>query len=93
MDPEKIEALVNRLPPRTLKDAHSWICSLNYYRKHIESFARIAKPIYNLLTKNQKFVWDNECQLAFEQFKKILTSYPILRSPIIKILGKNVARI
>ena len=86
LDPAKIEPLVNRLPPRTLKDAHSWICSLNYYRKHIEAFARIAKPIYNLLTKGKKFVWDHECQLAFEQLIKILTSYPILRTPDLRII-------
>ena len=56
MDPAKVEALVNRKPPRNLKDAHTWVCSLNFYRKHIEAFARIARPIYNLFKKEQKFV-------------------------------------
>lgn len=81
MDPAKVEALVNRKPPRSLKDTHTWICSLNFYRKHIEAFARIARPIYNLFKKEQKFVWSNECQLSYDQLIKILSSYPILRTP------------
>jgi hypothetical protein len=81
IDPAKVEALVNRKPPRSLKDTHTWIYSLNFYRKHIETFARIARPIYNLFKKEQKFVWSNECQLSYDQLIKILSSYPILRTP------------
>ena len=34
-----------------------------------------------MLTKGKKFNWDHECQLAFEQLIKFLTTYPILRNP------------
>lgn len=41
-------------------------------------FAQIAHPLYKLLRKDTKFIFDNACMLAFENLEKILTSEPVL---------------
>jgi len=52
-----------------------------YYRRLIEGFSKIAKPMTALLEKNAKFVWSKECQASFEELKKRLTSAPVLILP------------
>src|SRR6185437_12028725 len=42
---------------------------MTYFRRFIKNFAIIAAPIYDLLKKNRKFIWTNECQKAFKELK------------------------
>ena len=44
-------------------------------------YADKAKPLYKVTEKNQKFVWTDECQQAFNELKHALTSAPILSYP------------
>ena len=52
-----------------------------YYRRLIEGFSKLAKPMTALLEKNAKFVWSKQCQASFEELKKRLTSAPVLVLP------------
>ena len=52
-----------------------------YYRRFIEGFSKLAKPMTALLEKNAKFVWSKQCQDSFEELKKILTSALVLVLP------------
>ena len=52
-----------------------------YYRRFIEGFSKLAKPMTALLEKNAKFVWTKQCQDSFEELKKRLTSAPVLILP------------
>jgi hypothetical protein len=81
MDQEKIEAVKNRLPPTNIKQLQSFIGLCNYYRRFVKSYAHIVKPMLNLLRIDTPFIWDNECQVAFDKIKHKLTSYPILVAP------------
>uniref|UniRef100_A0A803QHL8 Reverse transcriptase/retrotransposon-derived protein RNase H-like domain-containing protein n=1 Tax=Cannabis sativa TaxID=3483 RepID=A0A803QHL8_CANSA len=38
-------------------------------------------PFYDLLRGNQKFKWDEKCQLALEALKRYLTTPPVLSKP------------
>src|SRR5690606_27412368 len=38
-------------------------------------------PFYDLLRGNKKFVWDEQCQEAFEELKRYLTTPPVLAKP------------
>lgn len=49
--------------------------------KFIQNFAKLAKPLTLLLRKNVPFVWQAQQQEAFETFKRILTTAPILQYP------------
>ena len=44
-------------------------------------FSKIAKPLYKLLKKDAKFIWDAGCQKSFEELKAYLTTAPIVRAP------------
>ena len=44
-------------------------------------FSKIAKPLYKLLEKDAKFIWDAGCQKSFEEPKAYLTTAPIVRAP------------
>jgi hypothetical protein len=52
-----------------------------YYRRFIPNFSKIAKPITNLLKKDEKFVWNTEHDEAFQTLKKLLTTSPVLAQP------------
>ena len=52
-----------------------------YYRRFVEEFSNIAKPLKNLLKKNVIFKWDAKCEESFEELKKRLISAPVLTLP------------
>ncbi|GJW74122.1 putative reverse transcriptase domain-containing protein [Tanacetum coccineum] len=49
-----------------------------YYRRFIEGFSKIAKPMTELTPKNQKFDWGEEQEEAFQLLKQKLCAAPIL---------------
>ena len=46
-----------------------------------EDFSKISKPLSNLLAKDVKFGFSNECKTSFETLKSILTTAPIIQPP------------
>ena len=52
-----------------------------YYRNFCLNFTEIAAPLTNLLSKKVKFVWTDDCQLAFDKVKLLLQKSPVLKSP------------
>src|SRR5436190_18592636 len=52
-----------------------------YYRKFIEDFSKIAKPLTKLTKKTEKFEWTSEQQNAFDILKEKLTTAPVLKYP------------
>lgn len=53
----------------------------NYYRKFIENFATICKPLNALTKKVTEFIWSNECQNSFDLLKSKLISPQTLAYP------------
>ncbi|GKF38848.1 putative reverse transcriptase domain-containing protein [Tanacetum coccineum] len=52
-----------------------------YYRRFIEGFSKIAKPMTKLTQKKVMFVWGNKQEAAFQLLKQKLCSAPILALP------------
>ena len=79
--PDKVKAIVDIAPPKTLSQANRFIGKVGYYRKFIRDFAKIAAPIHKVTnktrTKRHEFRWGQEQQDAFDKFKSILTSAPL----------------
>jgi hypothetical protein len=44
----------------------------------IPNFSKIAKPVTELLKKENKYVWSDTCDEAFKLLKKLLTTSPVL---------------
>jgi hypothetical protein len=52
-----------------------------YYRRFIEGFSKIARPMIALLAKKVDFKWTPACQESFEMLKQKLTTAPVLVLP------------
>ncbi|PWA89749.1 hypothetical protein CTI12_AA107640 [Artemisia annua] len=52
-----------------------------FYRRFIQDFSKIARPLTHLLEKDAPFIFSNECLDAFNILKKKLTEDPILVAP------------
>ncbi|CAF3818057.1 unnamed protein product [Rotaria sp. Silwood1] len=78
---EKIKAIVHLPSPKTLKEANEFLGKINWYRKFIPNFARIAAPLHKVTNKTKhrrhEFRWGPEQQQSFDEFKHILTTSPL----------------
>lgn len=81
MDPEKIRAIEDFKVPSCVADIQRFLGLTGHYRRFVRDFSHIAAPIYTLLKKDSKWKWTEDCHSSFEELKKRLTSYPILRQP------------
>lgn len=52
-----------------------------YYRKFVQHFGIIARPLFNLLKKHQQFVWTSDTQQAFDTLKLKLVTAPVKQLP------------
>ena len=80
-DPKKIEVVKNWPQPKTVKDVKSFLGFCSYYRRFIENFSKIAKPLHRLSEKGQKFSWSQECESSFINMKQKLVTAPVLMHP------------
>jgi hypothetical protein len=81
VDPIKVKDVLNWLPPTNVSEIRSFLGLAGYYRRFIEGFSRIARPLTSLLQKNVVFKWSPACQASFEELKKRLTTAPVLVLP------------
>ncbi|GJU37276.1 reverse transcriptase domain-containing protein [Tanacetum coccineum] len=95
VDPAKIESIKDWASPKSPMEIRQFFGLAGYYRRFIEGFLKIAKPITKLTQKKVKFVWGDKQEAAFQLLKKKLCSAPILALPegskdfILKIHEKN----
>jgi hypothetical protein len=54
---------------------------VGYYRRFIEGFSKIARPMTVLLAKKVEFKWTPACQESFETLNKKLITTPVLILP------------
>src|SRR2546430_6870432 len=80
-DPGKIEKIKNLKRPTNLTTLRGVLGLFSYYRKFVKNFTRIAKPMNELLKKDNEFKWTEKQQEAFETLKRKLIEYPILGYP------------
>jgi hypothetical protein len=81
-DPVKVNGL--KQWPRTLKTVmkvRSTLGLLNYHQAFVPRFSHIVKPLTQLLKKNVKFVWMENCTKALDRIINILTTEPVLTHP------------
>ncbi|WVZ80632.1 LOW QUALITY PROTEIN: hypothetical protein U9M48_028091 [Paspalum notatum var. saurae] len=81
VDPSKISSVMDWKVPEVVKEVRGFLGLAGYYRRFIESFSGIAKPMTSLLEKGVPFIWTKERQAAFDELKKRLTTAPVLTLP------------
>ena len=81
VDKAKIET-VERLPPPTdIKSLRSFLSHAGFYRRFINDFSKITKPLTQLLQKDVEYTFDSDCLHAFRTLKQSLISAPIMQPP------------
>ncbi|KAK1677501.1 hypothetical protein QYE76_038349 [Lolium multiflorum] len=81
IDPSKIKTVEEWKAPTTQTEVRAFLGLAGYYRRFIEGFSSIARPMTQLLKKDKKFEWTDKCEESFQQLKSRLTSAPILVMP------------
>ena len=78
VDPIKTKAIRTWKTPTKKKEMQSFLGFCNFYRRFIEGFSKIAKPLYQLTEKDQKWEFGTKQQEAFNGLIHKLTHAPIL---------------
>ena len=81
VDKAKVEIISKLPPPTSVKSIRSLLGHAGFYRRFIQNFSSISKPLTTLLTKDTKFLFTSDCLRAFNQVKEKLMSSPIMVTP------------
>jgi Reverse transcriptase (RNA-dependent DNA polymerase)/RNase H-like domain found in reverse transcriptase len=81
MDPAKLKEILDWPAPKTVKEVRSFLGFGNLYCCFVKGFSHLAHPLNDLLKKDKKFVWSEECQESLDQLKKQFTEEPVLIMP------------
>ena len=81
IDPAKVARVSEWPTPTTKKEVQSFLGFTNFYRRFIEGFSHIARPLFDLTKAESVFKWSTEEKLVFDTLKDRITSAPILALP------------
>ncbi|GJV15000.1 reverse transcriptase domain-containing protein [Tanacetum coccineum] len=81
VDKAKIEA-ISKLPyPTNVKGIRRFLGHAGFYKRFINDFSQVARPMTQLLVIDAPFNFSEECIQAFDTLKRELTQAPIMIQP------------
>ncbi|GJT73468.1 reverse transcriptase domain-containing protein [Tanacetum coccineum] len=80
VDKAKIDVIAKLPYPTNVKGVRSFLGHVGFYRRFIKVFSMISKPMTQLLIKDVRFDFSNDCKEAFNKLKEKLTTAPIIIS-------------
>ncbi|XP_074315226.1 putative mitochondrial protein AtMg00860 [Silene latifolia] len=81
VDPTKIEAVSKWVATKNVAEIRSFLSLAWYYRRFVNDFSKIARPLASLMRKGNCFKWGGSCETAFLTLKEHLTMAPVLALP------------
>nr|GEV58301.1 reverse transcriptase domain-containing protein [Tanacetum cinerariifolium] len=81
VDRAKVDVIAKLPHLTTVKGVRSFLGHAGFYRRFIQDFSKIARPMTHLLEKETPFIFSKECIESFNTLKKKLTEAPILVVP------------
>jgi len=95
---EFLEAVLEWKTPASLTEVQSFLGFTNFYRRFIQDYSRVARPLMELTKGNKKeWEWNPQVEEVFQELKRRFTTAPILahfdatRPVIIKTDGSDFA--
>ena len=70
IEKEKIKRVLDWPISKEVKNIQKFLGLINYYQQFIQDFTAIAKPLHNLVKKNQKWYWIEKQEKAFKELKE-----------------------
>jgi hypothetical protein len=70
VDPSKIDIIVDLPPPTSVKQLHTALGNIGYYRKFIKGYAQITSRMEKLMKIYCQFSWTKECETRFDTLKQ-----------------------
>jgi hypothetical protein len=70
VDPSKVKDVLSWNTPQNVLDIKSFLGLAGYYRRFIEGFSKIYKPMTELLAKGTTFEWTPRREASFQELKK-----------------------
>jgi hypothetical protein len=77
--PDRVKAVMHFPTPKSIKKLQSFLGLTSYFRKFIENYSLIAKPLSDLFRGDAKFSWHGKQQEAFQKLKECLSNHPVLQ--------------
>jgi len=81
MNSVKVARVCDWPTPESWTDVQAFIGFVNFYRRFIQDFLTIARPLFNLTRSDKAWNWNTKEQKAFECLKTAVTTAPVLVSP------------
>nr|GEV12283.1 reverse transcriptase domain-containing protein [Tanacetum cinerariifolium] len=81
VDKAKVDVIAKLPHPTTVKGFWSFLGHAGFYRRFIQDFSKISRPMTHLLEKNTPFIFSEDCIKAFQMLKKKLMEAPFLIAP------------
>nr|GEZ73088.1 reverse transcriptase domain-containing protein [Tanacetum cinerariifolium] len=81
VDRAKVDVIAKLPHPTTVKCVRGFLGHAGFYRRFIQDFSKIARPMTHLLEKETPFFFSKECLDAFDTLKKKLIEALILVVP------------
>ncbi|GJQ94013.1 reverse transcriptase domain-containing protein [Tanacetum coccineum] len=81
VDRAKVDVIAKLPHPTTVKGVRSFLGHAGFYRRFIQDFSKIARPMTHLLEKETPFFFSKECIESFNTLKRKLTEALILIAP------------
>jgi len=78
MEKEKVIGVLEWPTPKCVKDVQKFLGLANYYRRFIEGFATVARPLHDLVKKDKKWDWTERQEKAFKELKEQFTKELVL---------------
>jgi hypothetical protein len=86
MDPGRVTTITAWPIPKNLKDLQVFLGFVNFYRRFIEVYSHITRPLHAMLkgaekgkqTKKMQWLWGEEQEEAFKWLKEAFTAAPVL---------------
>ena len=80
-NPEKVKAVEDMSPPKTLREMQKLTGRVTALGRFISKLGERALPFFQLMKKKGPFEWTEEADNAFEDLKRYLTSPPVMVAP------------
>jgi hypothetical protein len=69
VDPSKVDVVLSWNTLQNVLDSRNFLGLAGYYRKFIEGFSKISKPMTELLEKGKTFEWTPRHEASFQELK------------------------